>query len=154
MAMEGRARMLNRLAAIQGRPRAAMRAALEQGAQQVVASAKNLAPTRSGALKASIGATFGAYKAANANVRGVAGGGQGDPDLSVTIHAGDATAFYAAFVEFGTAAHVNGGLFKGSDHPGSVAQPFFYPAWRANKKSVKARIARAMKKSIRDGANA
>lgn len=154
MAMQGRARLLRRLKAIKGKPRVAMRAALEQGAAQVVASAKNFVPKRTRALENSIGYTFGAYRPANSNVRGMTAGGDGDPDLSITIHAGDATAFYAAFVEFGTAPHRLGGLFKGAHHPGSVAQPFFFPAWRINRRSVKARLTRAMRAAIKEGANA
>ncbi len=128
-----------------------MREALETGAQQIVSTAKNLVPKDSGDLANSIGYTFGTYKPANANVRGVQAGGDGDPDLSVTIHAGDEKAFYAAFVERGTSPHDLGGRFKGAKHPGSQAVPFFYPAYRANKKSVKARITRAMNKAIKGG---
>jgi len=127
-----------------------MRQALEQGAQQIVSTAKNLVPKDSGDLERSIGYTFGEYTPANPNVRGVAAGGGGDPDLSITIHAGDAKAFYAAMVEFGTSPHDNGGKFKGTKHPGTNAAPFFYPAYRANKKSVKARVTRAMNKAIKD----
>lgn len=127
-----------------------MRAALETGAQQVVATAKRLVPKDSGDLERSIGYTFGNYAPENSNVRGVTSGGGGDPDLSVTIHAGDAKAFYAAFVEFGTSPHDNGGKFKGTKHPGSTPSPFFFPAYRANKKSVKARVTRAMNKAIKE----
>ena len=167
MAMQNRDRLLKRLAAIKGKPRVAMRAALEQGARQIVASAQNLVPAKSGALKASIGYTFGEYRPDNANVRGVsAGAGGGDPDLSVTVHAGDATAFYASFVEFGTAPHsvakgggTKGGKLKallgrGKPHPGAQAHPFFFPAYRMNKRAVKSRLTRAMRKAVRDGAHA
>lgn len=40
-------------------------------------------------------------------------------------------AFHAHFVEFGTAPHINGGMFKGSQHPGSAPRPFARPAWDA-----------------------
>lgn len=114
---------------------------------------KRLAPKKTGALANSIGYTFGTYRADNANVRGVAGGGgAGDPDLSLTIHAGDAKAYYAAFVEFGTSAHTAGGKFKGADHPGATAEPFFFPAWRSLRKRTKSRISRATKKSVQQAA--
>lgn len=167
MAMQNRDRLLKRLKAIKGKPRAAMRVALEQGAKQVVASAKNLAQVKSGDLVNSIDYTFGDYKPANANVRGVSAGARGgDPDLSVTIHVGDEKAFYAGWVEFGTNPHfvskggstkigaIKARLKRATPHPGAQAHPFFYPAWRANKKSIKARITRAMNKAIKDGANA
>lgn len=150
MAMKGRAELLAKLKAIQGAPRRAARAALEESARQVVSTAKSLAPKKSGALVASIGYTFGDYRPDNANVRGVGAGRGGDPDLTVTIHAGSAKAFYASYIEFGTSPHDAGGKFKGAKHPGATAQPFFFPAFRAHKKSAKGRVSRAVKKAIKD----
>lgn len=149
MAMQNRKRLLDRLKKIQGAPRKAMRAALEQGAQQVASHARSLAPKKSGALVKSIGYTFGNFTRGS-GVLATSGTREGDPDLTVTVHAGDATAFYASYVEFGTSPHTAGGKFKGAAHPGATAQPFFFPAWRANKRSVKARITRAMRKAIKD----
>ncbi|MFC3059512.1 HK97-gp10 family putative phage morphogenesis protein [Paenirhodobacter populi] len=40
---------------------------------------------------------------------------------------------YAHLVEFGTAPHKAGGMFKGADHPGTAPQPFIRPAWDGNK---------------------
>jgi len=163
MAMQNRTRLLEKLKRIQGAPRKAMRAALEQGAKQIVSTAQSLVPVKSGALSASISYTFGTYTPDNSNVRGVSvGAGEGDADLSVTIHAGDAKAFYAAFVEHGTNPHyiakgggtkigqLKGRMTKGAMHPGAKASPFFFPAYRANKRSVKARISRAMNKAIKE----
>lgn len=149
MAMKNRARFLEKLKRIQGAPRKAMRGALDEGARQIVSTARSLAPKKSGALAASIGHTFGDFAPANGNVRGFGGEAKGDADLTVTIHAGDAAAFYAAFVEFGTKKHDAGGMFEGAEHPGATPQPFFFPAYRANKRSVKARISRAMRAAIR-----
>ncbi len=70
-------------------------AALQASAEEITDLMKRSAPTKSGALKRSIGYTFGEYKPANGNVRGVTGGGRGGHDLSVTIHAGDEQAYYA-----------------------------------------------------------
>ena len=113
---------------------------------------KRLVPVEGGDLKNSIGYTFGSYSAANPNVRGVGGGG-GDSDLSVTVHAGDAKAFYAAFLEFGTSGPYKiKGKFAGATHPGIHAQPYFYPAYRTLKKSMKSRMGRATRKAIQDGA--
>lgn len=144
-------RLKRRLAAIPKAARAEIRKALEKGADEIVTMARVMAPRDDGDLVRSIGRTFGEFVPENSNVRGVvAGGGLGDPDLSVTIHAGDAKAYYAAFVEFGTAPHPQGGLFKGTDHPGGAAQPFFFPAYRLLKKRVKSRINRAVRKAARD----
>ena len=84
-----------------------------------------------------------------------------DPDLTVTIHAGDAKAFYAAFVEFGTTGHkieaklapalhlYGSGYVESVNHPGAAARPFFYPAWRLVKKKAKGRISRATNKAAK-----
>ena len=144
-------RLKKRLAAIPKRARVEIRKALEKGAQEIATMARVMAPQDSGDLRNSIGYTFGEFIPENSNVRGVQGGaGLGDPDLSVTVHAGDAKAFYAAFIEFGTAPHPQGGQFAGTQHPGTAAQPFFFPAVRLLKKRVRGRINRAVKKAARD----
>jgi HK97 gp10 family phage protein len=147
-------RLKKRLEAIPKAARVEIRKALEKGAQEIKTMARVMAPQDSGDLRESIDYTFGTYEAANPNVRGVvAGGGLADPDLSVTIHAGDAKAFYAAFVEFGTAPHPQGGQFAGTEHPGTPAQPFFFPAYRLLKKRVKGRISRAVRQAARNVVN-
>jgi HK97 gp10 family phage protein len=144
-------RLKRRLAAIPKAARAEIHKALEKGAQEIKTMARVMAPQDSGDLRNSVDYTFGAFTPENSNVRGVqAGAGLGDPDLSVTIHAGDAKAFYAAFIEFGTAPHPQGGQFTGTQHPGTPAQPFFFPAYRLLKKRVKSRINRAVKKAARN----
>jgi HK97 gp10 family phage protein len=62
--------------------------------------------------------------------------------MAITIYAGtrdkslgSADAFYARFQEFGTVK--------------MTANPFFYPAWRANRKRVKGAITRAVKRAVR-----
>lgn len=151
MAMKNRERLLRKLKALPPAVRKHMREAIVAGAEQVVAAQKRLAPRKTGALAASIAYTMGTYKAASPYVRGVTSGkGPGDPDLTAVIHAGDAKAFYAQWVEFGTARHINKGLYAGSEHPGSRPEPFFYPGYRAQKRSVKSRISRAMRKGIKE----
>lgn len=52
----------------------------------------------------------------------------------VILYVGPAErAFHAHLVEFGTAPHVNGGIYAGSRHPGTAPQPFARPAWDENK---------------------
>jgi HK97 gp10 family phage protein len=145
-------RKLQKLAQIQGPVRRNVRASLEQTGGVVSGQMRAVAPEQSGALRASIRVVFGAYKQDNANVRGVGGDddGAGDPDLTMRVVAGDARAWYAALVEFGTPPHINGGRFAGSQHPGATARPFFFPVWRANKRSAKSRMSRAMRKGIQE----
>lgn len=141
-------RLQKKIAAMPEAVRVAMKAALIESGDEIAALARNLVPKKSGALARSIGVTAGKYTPDNTNVRGVSSDGS-EHDLSVTVHAGDATAYYAAFVEFGTAPHENRGLFKGSENPGAAPQPFFFPAYRALKKRSKSRVSRASKKAIK-----
>ncbi|HYD66171.1 HK97-gp10 family putative phage morphogenesis protein [Azospirillum sp.] len=147
---KGRDRLLTKMRALPSEVRSAIKQALAEGADEITDMQRRLVPKQSGDLAKSIGSTFGKYRAENANVRGVSAfAGAGDPDLTVTIHAGDAKAYYASFVEFGTAPHVNGGKFKGTQHPGTAPQPFFFPAYRALRKRVKSRITRATNRAAK-----
>lgn len=110
----------------------AIKEASIESAKEMVEKAQALAPEVDGDLKRSIGYTVGKYRPANANVRGTnARGGDG----IVTVHAGDAKAFYADWVEFGTA--------------NSGKRPYFYPAYRLLRRKIKGRISRAMTKAIK-----
>ncbi|MGV3649844.1 MAG: HK97-gp10 family putative phage morphogenesis protein [Devosia sp.] len=141
--------------------RSAIRQALAESADDIVSTMKNLAPVSKngshgwepGMLRESIVATFGDGSvpkyAAFRNRRGRRPVQSNDPDLSVTITAGNEDVRYAHLVEFGTAPRINGGKFKGTRHPGTAAQPFFYPGYRAHRRRVKARISRAISRSAR-----
>lgn len=146
---------------------AMIRNAMEESADEIVALAVRLAPEDSGDLKASIGWTWGKAPRGSITLTKLVSGALG-ADLTLTIYAGDDRAYYARWVEFGTAAHNSasgGGTKAGTEslrtgrktkkgvaptfHPGSPAQPFFYPAWRANKKAAKTRIRAAIRKAAR-----
>ncbi|SMF53276.1 phage protein, HK97 gp10 family [Xaviernesmea oryzae] len=138
---------LDRLPAV---VKARIREAMEQGAEEIVALAKSLVPVDSGALKNSIGWTWGrAPRGAMTlgTVQSVGG------DLTITIYAGDADAWYARFVEFGTKAHTAGGMFEGATIPAIPASPFFFVSFRANRKRVKSRITRAINKAAKEVAS-
>lgn len=140
-----------RLDAIPAQVRQEIAAAQNQNAQEMVALAKSLAPKKTGALQASIRSEAG------------------KTDLSVKVVAGDADAYYARFVEFGTRGSSEGDeqgfvekltLTRGAEeqkrrrkarrtHPGTRAQPFFFPAYRALKKRMKSRASRAASKGIK-----
>lgn len=152
MAVDGRDRLLKKLAALAPKTREAIGKAIRQGADEIVAAQKRLAPKRTGALAASIVATSGGA-APKYSQGGRTSGQASDPELTVVISAGNAKVRYAHLVEFSTAPHENKGLYEGSDHPGTQAQPFFYPPYRAHRKRVKARITRATKKAAREAAS-
>jgi HK97 gp10 family phage protein len=127
--------------------KARIREAMEQGADEIVTMMRSLVPTDSGDLRDSIAWTYGrAPKGAMTlgKVQSVGG------DLTITIYAGNATAYYSRFVEFGTASHVAGGKFAGATIPAIAASPFFFVAYRANRKKVKSRITRAINKAAKE----
>lgn len=149
MSVTGRERLLAKMAALPVEIRKEIGAAVKAGANDIVSLQKRLAPKRTGALAASIVATSGKAAPKYSTFKGKGGGGESDPDLSVTISAGNAQVRYAHLVEFSTAPHLAGGKYEGAQHPGTEAQPFFFPAYRALKRKVKGRITRATKKAVR-----
>lgn len=113
------------------RVKKAARLAMEKGAEEVVAMMKRLAPIDSGDLQMSISWTWG--KAPKGSV--VVAKSEPDEDgMGITIFAGSKAAYYARWVEFGSSKR--------------RAHPFFFPAWRTKRKSVRSRITREMKKAV------
>lgn len=154
--VQGLAELKRKLAALPKETRSEIKKALTESAEEIVAFQKRLVPAQSGDLRNSIGFTFGKYRAENANVRGISSSsGAEDDDLSVTIHAGDGKAFYAAWVEFGTAPHEQPNNPRiGFHHRGANARPFFFPAYRALKRKIKGKVTRATRKAARKAAAA
>lgn len=131
---------------------APVRAALAQGAEDIVSMAKRLAPDGPGTgerdLKGTIRWRFGAE----------AGGGSDaktgrSASTSVTIMAGDENNPEAKWMEFGTAPHENQGKFKGTMNPGVSPQPYFFPSYRANKKNIQKLIRMAIRNAIKSAAS-
>lgn len=153
--MRGRERLRRQLEAMPKAARDTISAAMEKSAEEIVRLARSLVPVEQGDLKASIGWTWGAAPRGAITLGAVRRPVERVGDLKITVYAGDEKAFYARFVEFGTAPHsvAKGGGTKagqraaraggGKPHPGARAKPFFYPAYRAVKKTVKGRISRA-----------
>lgn len=144
----GLAKLEKKLKRLPDAATASIKKAMEQSADEIVSMMKSLVPEQSGDLKDSIGWTWGKLPNGStimAQAKSTLGGG-----LTLTIYAGNDKAFYARWVEFGTAAHINGGMFAGSKHPGSKASPFFFVSYRANRKRVKSRIRRAVNKAAKE----
>lgn len=123
-----------------------IRAAMEASANEIVAMMKSLVPVDSGELRDSIGWTWGdrpKYSQAVASVKSA------DGNMVLTIYAGNSRVRYPHLVEFGTAPHVNGGRFAGSQHPGTSAQPFFFVSFRALRRRAKGRVNRAVNKAAK-----
>jgi len=140
-------RLRKKLQRFPGVVEAEIKAAMEASANEIVALAKSLAPTDSGDLRNSIAWTYGDAPKGAIVLGRVKASNSGN--LRITVYAGGPDAYYARFIEFGTAPHINGGRFAGSGHPGSSAQPFFYPAYRAARKRARGRVTRAVNKAAK-----
>ena len=155
------AKLERKIRALPVRAKVEITKAMASSADEITDLMRNLVPVNDGALKKSIGWGWGpdvpkgAMKLATVAGRGLA------KDFTITIWAGDNEAFYARWVEFGTAAHAvdaGGGTVagkagfargEGDHHPGAKAQPFFYVSYRARRKSVKSKIARGVSKAAK-----
>lgn len=149
MAFTNRDRLRRRLKAIPVEVRRALKAQNNRNAAEVAETAKRFAETsrETGALIASI------------RSRDVSDSTR----ISARVSAGSKEAYYARFVEFGTAASAasEGQLFKRQKgatrgmrrkdkkaHAATPARPFFWPAYRLLRKRLRARMTRAAKKAI------
>lgn len=151
--VEGREKLKRKLLRLPEEARKAIRAAMEKSADELVAMMKRLVPVDEGDLRDSIGWTWGAAPKGSFAVESVGSG-----DLKLTIYAGSEKAFYVRFIEFGVAAQSAGTRVtnrSGRERrslrttSGQAAQPFFFPSYRALRRRIKSRIARAVRESIR-----
>lgn len=111
-----------------------IRAAMAEAADDIVAMMKSLVPERTGALRDSIGWTWGQAPKGSIIVSTLKGAGVGG-DLTITIYAGNAEAYYARWVEFGTQK--------------MKAQPYFYFSWRASRKDARKKVRAATRKAAK-----
>ena len=146
----GRAKLDRQLRRMPAVVKAQVRAAMEGQADDIVRMMRNLAPEDDGVLRASIGWTWGRPPKGSMTIAKVKT--QLGAELTLTIFAGNSEAYYARWVEFGTDPHVNGGLFAGSENPGTKARPFFYVSWRASKKQSVRKIRAAVRKGVKQAA--
>lgn len=164
MTILGLARLNRKLKKLPVQAEKRIKEAMEEGANEIVAMMKSLAPDVSGDLKASIGWTWGdrpKYSQVLATVKSK------DGKLVLTIFVGNNKVRYAHLVEFGTAAHDIYGKRQGLlgrrnamgkdgrfgthvKHPGAQAKPFFFVSWRALRRRTKSRISRAITKSAKE----
>lgn len=141
--LKGLPELKRKLIALKEQTAEDIKPALAAAAQDIVDLMKRQVPVETGALRDSIGWTFGDRPKYSQVVSQSQVG-----DLVVTIFAGNTNVRYAHLVEFGTAPHTVGGLYAGAHHPGSKAKPFFYPSYRAMKKDVRRRINKAIREAV------
>lgn len=139
-----------RIQAIKKLSHQVLRDTIEASASDLVGAQRNLSPVDEGDLKQSIVYTMGDQNPPKyAAFKDKQNHQKGDPSLAAIITAGNTNVRYAHLVEFGTAPHLNGGVFAGAQHPGTSPQPFFFPPYRARKKKIKNGVARAVNKAIK-----
>ena len=132
-------RLQARLAKVPDIARAAAAKAMEEGAAEIVAEMKRLAPVESGKLRDSINWTWGDVPAGSftiADIRSGKNAGEQYATLRIKIYAGSREAYYARWQEFGT-----------KNHP---AQPFFFVSWKAQRAKFRKRIRDAVKTAIKE----
>ncbi|MDZ4382805.1 MAG: HK97-gp10 family putative phage morphogenesis protein [Parvibaculum sp.] len=153
-----RAKVKRRLKAIVEAARPAITKEMASAASEVVTLMRRLVPVASGTLRDSIDWTYGNPPATRATGAFRPKGEVGDSRSVVSIYAGDDDAFYARFVEFGTQGGPAGKKVRDASgrkrklrrtHPGTDAQPFFFPAWRAKRPEIKKRIRKAQRKAVK-----
>lgn len=114
--------------------RETIRAEMGKAADEIVAMMKRLVPQPTGALRDSIGWTWGQAPRGSVVVAAAKGQGVGG-DLTITIYAGSKDAFYARWVEFGTTK--------------MSARPYFYVSWRAGAKKAKRKVRAGIRKAAK-----
>lgn len=151
--LKGLPQLKAKLVKLQNETATRVRPAMEAAATEITEMMKRLVPSEHGALRQSIGWTWGDAPTGSISVSHTIAGNR------ITISAGSAEAFYARWVEFGTAPHslAKGARRKagklqdvGPHHPGATAQPFFYPSYRALRKHAKLTIAKAIRQAVKE----
>jgi len=133
-------RVLRRIRALPDAVRKQVQKDLRRSAEELVAAQKRVAPVKTGTLRDSIKWRLG-------SARGKTGNTLRD-EFTVTIYIDKRARHYAHLVEFGVSAHENKGRFKGTQNPGAPPQPYFFPTYRAQKRRIKGRVRRGLKKAI------
>lgn len=147
MAVKGMDKLRARFERIPKAVREAAKVSVVQGATEIASLQKRLAPVDDGDLKNSITVT---PPGKSTPPYSQPGGQRVAKPTEAIITAGNTKVRYAHLVEFGVAPHVNGGIFEGTQHPGTKAQPFFWPSYRALKKRARSRATRSINKAIKN----
>lgn len=151
MSDAGVSRFRQRLKAIPQAVKDAVQPALLRQANTIAGTMRQLAPddpaTGSPDLKTSIAVTAaGQHTPAHSQP----GGALVVPENAVAITAGNSEVRYAHLVEFGTRARMTASKRQASAHPGTTAQPFFWPSYRLHRKKALAAIKRSIGKAIKE----
>lgn len=128
--------------------------AMEKSAVELVREMKAIAPNAE--IRNSIKWTWGDAPKGS-TVLATSSGGRGYETLRITVYTDRDIAWFAHLFEFGTRQRFRkkvGGKYA-SANPKSTstgtltAQPFFFPSYRANRRRIKGRINRALRKVVK-----
>lgn len=156
-----RARFKRKAKALKASQVPAAREAMLKGAAEVARLQKSLVHNLTGRTAKSIQYGLGDPPKGAKLIGGASAGDTSGSTVKVSIWAGDDEAYYVRWEEFGTKPSVKGETVTDAKgrrrkarrtHPGTKPSPFFFPAWRALKRSVKTRISRAASKALKDAA--
>lgn len=140
-----------RMRAIPQAARNAVQPALMKSAEEIADIQRALAPddpsTSAPDLKSSIAVTGPGQTTPPYSQPG---GAMVVPENMAVITVGDTDVRYPHLVEFGTRARMTKSKEQSGHHPGTAAQPFFWPSFRMGRKRALARIKRAIGKAIRE----
>lgn len=153
-----RDRLRRRMKTIVDETKAEIAPEMAETAKDIVGLMRRLVPFKSGKLRRSIDWSFGNPPPTKATGAFRPKPAKNSKGLRISIYAGDDEAFYARWVEFGTQPSVKGEKVQnaagrkrkaGRTHPGTTAQPFFFPAWRLKKKDAKKAVAKAVRAAVK-----
>ena len=138
-----------RMRAIPKAARLAVKPALVQGANEIAVLQRGMAASSrdTGALIDSIVVTGPGQSTPPYSQPG---GAMVVPENMAVVTAGNTDVRYAHLVEFGTRARMLSSGSQAGTHPGTPAQPFFWPGFRLGRKRALNRIKRAIGKAIRE----
>ena len=155
--IEGLEDVLKRYDALPNLVVAELTRAMERGARRIVKLMKQLAPVESGALRDSIGWTWGAAPKGALAV-GTVAAGKG-ASIAITIYAGGSEttarkqrrASGSRKSDQGRSGHFDSDNARYQEFGTSKmpAQPYFYPAWRAEKRGFKLSQTAAIRKAAK-----
>lgn len=121
-------RELERLSKAAGK--GVLRRSLKKAAEPLVELVRSRVPVHKGTLAASIAVSTKLAKRQAGQHRKMFRNDKASVEMfvgpSYDLGAGGR---HGHLVEFGTAPHMNGGVFAGTMHPGTAPQPFMRPAW-------------------------
>jgi HK97 gp10 family phage protein len=146
MTVEGREALARKIRALSDKVRVPVQNAVVQGAEDIADTQRTFVPVDEGDLKASIHVT---KPGETTPAHSQPGGSRVAREYEAIVTAGNDRVRYPHLVEFGTKPHPQGGMFEGTEHPGTPAQPYFWPGYRLVRKRVRSRVKRIIGKAIK-----